>query len=136
MSKHPSPRPSIGSRIKVGNDDPTLTGHAGLLLTGELVRRLEVVEACRRQRVEFCVSVARTEAMWARLYAKLNVKSWRAALDMENAEVAEFAYMPGGWNHEPLRAIVRRVRVAADLRPPDLLNDGAGDRFRHHGLVR
>ena len=111
MSKHPSPRPSIGSRIKVGNDDPTLTGHAGLLLTGELVRRLEVVEACRRQRVEFCVSVARTEAMWARLYAKLNAKSWRAALDMENAEVAEFAYSPGGWNHEPLRTIVRRVRV-------------------------
>ena len=26
------------------NDDPTLTGHAGLLLTGELVGRLDVVE--------------------------------------------------------------------------------------------
>ena len=52
--------------------------------------------------------------MWARLYAKLNVKSWRPALDMEGAEVAEFAYTPAGWKHEPLRVIVRRVRVAAD----------------------
>jgi hypothetical protein len=75
---------------------------------------VELLEACRRQRVEFCVSVARTEAMWTRLYAKLNVKSWRPALDMESAEVAEFAYSPGGWKHEPLRVIVRRVRVAAE----------------------
>jgi len=33
---------------------------------------------------------------------------------MEGAEVAEFAYTPAGWKHEPLRVIVRRVRVAAD----------------------
>ncbi len=39
-----SPRRSTGTRIKIGYDDPTLTGHAGLLLPGELVRRLEVVE--------------------------------------------------------------------------------------------
>ena len=64
---------------------------------------VELLEACRGQRVEFCVSVARTKAMWARLYAKLNVKSWRPALDMEGAEVAEFAYKPDGWKHEPLR---------------------------------
>jgi hypothetical protein len=75
---------------------------------------IELLETCRRHQVEFCVSVARTEAMWARLYAKLNVKSWRPALDMEGAQVAEFAYTPGGWKHEPLRAIVRRVRVAAE----------------------
>src|SRR5215471_19545750 len=42
MSTHPTPR-STSTRIKIGHDDPTLTGHAGLLLTGELVRRLEVV---------------------------------------------------------------------------------------------
>src|SRR2546427_529711 len=52
--------------------------------------------------------------MWARLYAKLNVKSWRPALDMESAEVAELAYTPGGWKYEPLRVIVGRVRVAAE----------------------
>ena len=75
---------------------------------------IELLEACRRQRVEFCVSVARTEAMWGRLYSKLSVRSWRPALDMEGAEVAEFAYTPAGWKHEPLRLIVRRVRVAAD----------------------
>ena len=40
---HPTPRHNTSSLVKIGNDDPTLTGHAGLLLTGELVRRLEVV---------------------------------------------------------------------------------------------
>ena len=44
MSRHPTPRRSIGTRIKIGQDDPSLTGHAGLLLTGELIRRLEVAE--------------------------------------------------------------------------------------------
>lgn len=44
MSRHPTPRRSTGTRIKIGHDDPTLTGHAGLLLTGELISRLEVVE--------------------------------------------------------------------------------------------
>ncbi len=47
MSTHPTPRRSTGTRVKIGHDDPTLTGHAGLLLTGELVRRLEVVEKRR-----------------------------------------------------------------------------------------
>jgi hypothetical protein len=44
VSSHPTPRRCTGTRVKIGHDDPTLTGHAGLLLTGELVRRLEVVE--------------------------------------------------------------------------------------------
>jgi hypothetical protein len=64
--------------------------------------------------------------MWTRLYAKLNVKSWRPALDMESAEVAEFAYSPGGWKHEPLRVIVRRVRVAAE----EVSGDGRSRRRR------
>jgi len=37
-----------------------------------------------------------------------------AGLDMENAEMAEFAYTPGGWKHEPPRVIVRGIRVAAE----------------------
>ncbi len=41
MSRHPTPRRSIGTRIEIGHDDPTLTGHAGLLVTGELIRRLQ-----------------------------------------------------------------------------------------------
>ena len=40
---HPTPRHTTSSLVKIGNDDPTLTGHVGPLLTGELVRRLEVV---------------------------------------------------------------------------------------------
>ena len=54
MSKHPTPRRSIGPRIKIGDDDPTLTGHAGLLLTGEIVRRLEVVDTIE-EAVNRCV---------------------------------------------------------------------------------
>jgi hypothetical protein len=75
---------------------------------------LELLETCRRYQVEFCVSVARTETMWSRLYSKVGARSWRPALDMENAEVAECAYTPTGWKHEPLRLLIRRVRVAAD----------------------
>jgi hypothetical protein len=45
---------------------------------------------------------------------------------MEGAEVAEFAYTPGGWKHEPLRAIVRRVRVAAE----EVSGDGRSRRRR------
>jgi len=37
VSTHPTPRRSTSTRVKIGHDDPTLTGHAGLLLTGELV---------------------------------------------------------------------------------------------------
>jgi len=28
VSRHPTPRRSIGTRIKIGHGDPTLTGHA------------------------------------------------------------------------------------------------------------
>ena len=41
---HLTPRRTTSSLVKIGNDDPTLTGHAGLLLTGELTRRLHVIE--------------------------------------------------------------------------------------------
>jgi len=30
-----------GTRIEIGHDDPTFTGHARLLLIGELIRRLQ-----------------------------------------------------------------------------------------------
>jgi hypothetical protein len=43
ISSHPTPGRTTSSLVKIGNDDPTLT--VGLLLTGELVRRLQVVEA-------------------------------------------------------------------------------------------
>jgi hypothetical protein len=61
---------------------------------------VELLETCRRHRVEFCVSVARTQAMWTRMYSELSTGSWRPALDMEGAEVAELAYTPAGWKHD------------------------------------
>jgi Transposase DDE domain group 1 len=75
---------------------------------------VELLETCRRHRVEFCVSVTRTQAMWSRLYSKVSGRSWRPALDMEGAEVAECAYTPTGWKHEPLRLLIRRVRIEGD----------------------
>ncbi len=41
---------------------------------------------------------------------------------MGDADVAEFAYTPGGWKHDLLRVIVRRVRVAAE----EVSGDDAG----------
>ena len=38
--------------------------------------------------------------------------SWRPALGMK-AEIAEVPYRPGFWKHEPLRLIIRRVRIPA-----------------------
>jgi len=64
--------------------------------------------------VEFCVSLARAQAMWTRMYSKLSTKSWRPALDMEGAEVAECTYTPAGWKHEPLRLLMRQLRVTVD----------------------
>jgi hypothetical protein len=38
---HRSPRPR---NVEIRADDPSLTGHAGLLLTGELVARTNLIE--------------------------------------------------------------------------------------------
>jgi hypothetical protein len=70
------------------------------------------MEACRRQRVGFSLSVPRYQSMWkARRHT--GPYSWRPALGMSGAEIAEVSYTPGGWRHEPLRLIIRRVRVPA-----------------------
>jgi hypothetical protein len=44
VSSHPTPRRSSSTLVKTGHDDPTLTGYVGLLLTGEVIRHLQVVE--------------------------------------------------------------------------------------------
>lgn len=72
---------------------------------------LELLKSCRRQQVSFSASVPRNSAMWeARRHTGPN--SWRPAIGME-AEIAEVAYTPGGWQHEPLRLIIRRVQIPA-----------------------
>jgi hypothetical protein len=50
----------------------------------------------RRHRLRFCVVVPRYRTMWeARRHLAPN--SWRPALEMVRAEVAEMPFMPAGW---------------------------------------
>lgn len=76
---------------------------------------MDLLHACRRQGVRFAVSVSRSAAMW-RAEESIPASAWRPARDMAGAEVAETTYMPGDWEHEPLRLLIRRVRIrAADI---------------------
>jgi hypothetical protein len=59
---------SRGAEVKIESDDPTLTRHAGLLLTGELTRRLQVIETIDEaiNRVRRWAAVPRHAGGWAR----------------------------------------------------------------------
>lgn len=69
-----------------------------------------LLNLCRRRGVRFAVSVPRNSAMW-RALGQIAPDSWRPALDMPRAEVAETTYSPTGWRHGPLRLLIRRVRI-------------------------
>ena len=73
---------------------------------------VELLERLRRERARFTVSVPRNQAIWKTL-ARIPETAWTDALDMPGAQVAETTYTPGGWQHEPLRLIVRRVPFSA-----------------------
>jgi hypothetical protein len=68
--------------------------------------------ALRKAAARFTVSVARTDAMW-KLTARIADDAWADAIDLPGAQVAQIAYTPGGWRHEPLRMIVRRSHYTA-----------------------
>jgi hypothetical protein len=74
---------------------------------------VELLHRLRKEQTRFTVSVPRSKAMWAAL-ARIPEKAWTDALQMPGAQVAEIPYTPGGWRHEPLRLIVRRVPFAAE----------------------
>ena len=67
---------------------------------------------CRQHHLRFCVVVPHYQIMWE-LRRHISPSAWRPAQDMEGAEVAEVQFSPTGWQHEPLRLLVRRVRVEA-----------------------
>ena len=46
--------------------------------------------------------------------AEIPEHAWTDAIHMEGAQVAELSFIPEGWQHEPLRLIVRRVPVTAE----------------------
>jgi hypothetical protein len=45
---------------------------------------------------------------------RIDESAWQDAIDMHGAQVAETTYNPGGWKHEPLRLIIRRVPFSAE----------------------
>jgi hypothetical protein len=74
---------------------------------------IELLDRLRKEKTRFTVSVPRNQAMWTAL-GRIEETAWTDALDMSGAQVAETTYRPGGWRHEPLRLIVRRVAFTAE----------------------
>jgi hypothetical protein len=72
----------------------------------------ELLEALRAERACFTVSVPRNPAMWSAL-ERIPEDAWQDALELDRAQVAEVAYTPGAWKHEPLRLIIRRTVFSA-----------------------
>ena len=80
--------------------------------------RIDLLADCRARAVRFSVSVPRSSAMWSAL-ERIPDDTWRPADGLTDAEVAETSYAPDGWEHEPLRLIVRRVAHQADALSDD-----------------
>ena len=76
-------------------------------------------EELRRRGVGFTCSLKRSERLH-QLRLKIPTRAWQPALQMAQAEIAETSYSPREWKHEPLRLVVRRVRVAVDELGQDL----------------
>ncbi len=72
-----------------------------------------IFEELRRREVGFTCSLRRTPALH-RLRLAIPRRAWRPALLMPQAEIAETTYTPKGWHHEPLRLIVRQVRIPVE----------------------
>ena len=105
--------------------------------------------ALRKTGARFSVSVPRTGAMW-KLIAQIPEGAWSDATELPGAQVAQIAYAPDDWRHEPLRMIVRRtlytaaqISAAANARrrktiDPDqlaLLADGHSDAVYGYSFI-
>jgi hypothetical protein len=80
--------------------------------------RVDLLSDCRSRSVRFSISVPRSSAMWSAL-ERIDENAWQPAEGLKDAEVAETTYTPTGWEHEPLRLIVRRVAHQADTLSDD-----------------
>jgi Transposase DDE domain group 1 len=80
--------------------------------------RVDLLADCRAREVRFSISVPRSSAMWSAL-ERIDDDAWTPADGLKDAEVAETTYTPSGWQHEPLRLIVRRVAHHADALSDD-----------------
>lgn len=73
---------------------------------------VELMMRLREQHARFTLSAPRTTRMW-RALREIPEDVWADATQMHGAQVAETAFTPDGFKHEPLRLIVRRVAVSA-----------------------
>jgi hypothetical protein len=73
----------------------------------------ELMGELGEQQVRFSMSAPRTSSMWNAM-ASIPEPHWADAQEMHGAQVAEAQFTPHGWEHEPLRLIVRRVSVSAE----------------------
>jgi Transposase DDE domain group 1 len=80
--------------------------------------RVDLLADCRARGVRFSISVPRSSAMWSAL-ERIDDDSWTPADGLKDAEVAETTYTPTGWQHEPLRLVVRRVAHQANALSDD-----------------
>ncbi len=80
--------------------------------------RVDLLDDCRKHEVSFSISVPRSSAMWSAL-ERIGEEAWQPAEGLKDAEVAETTYIPTGWEHEPLRLIVRRVAHQANALSDD-----------------
>ncbi|HZU56325.1 MAG TPA: IS1380 family transposase [Actinocrinis sp.] len=89
-------------------------GHGQITVRGDNgFYSAELMMGLRKRRMRFTLSATRTSVMWQKL-AEIEEEAWVDALDMRGAQVAELAFTPEGWKHDPLRLIVRRVPVTAE----------------------
>ncbi len=91
---------------------PSGHGHVGARFDAGFYR-IELLRMLRRRGVSISISVPRSSAMWRALDG-IDGADWASAIDFPDAEVAEAAYAPTGWEHEPLRLVVRRVAFGAE----------------------
>jgi hypothetical protein len=124
----------LGSELLAGNDSTRGEEPRGLLrrVLGYLpdghgsisarfdsgFYRVDLLDDCRKHEVRFSISVPRSGAMWSAL-ERIGEEAWQPAEGLKDAEVAETIYIPTGWEHEPLRLIVRRVAHQADALSDD-----------------
>lgn len=97
---------------------PAGHGHVGARFDSGFYR-IELLRLLRQEKVSFSISVPRSSAMWRALEA-IGEEGWQEAIDFPDAELAETTYSPEGWEEEPLRLVIRRVRFAAEGIASDL----------------
>ena len=73
---------------------------------------IALLEALRKAKARFSISVPRARDIWP-LLEEIPEGAWQDADGLAGAQVAEVTYIPGRWEHEPLRMIVRRTPFTA-----------------------